>query len=402
MKKQQIKKFLILTAVIASLWSCSLAGTGDTHDRDTSGGTLSLSIPLISPSFNPPEPAEGGQNPVFPSYSGSARAYGFAQQYQLTIDPNDGVTPAYEYSGSQTIDSAYYDITITVTLPAGTGYSAYIELFNTNVSTVTPTASGYSGTFDITDGEDTDVNIMAIPYSPTTMTINTEETASGLTSLYDTDIGDITATGSEFWYMIDGAPGTSTQITITHDTADEYASYAYVLVFNQDGYRLAELVSDGWYYFAETAVTEIDIQTTAGDDYYLCIFPITPGLQTQGEFGISYGEGISDDGYEDDDILVDATALPEDTVLTAVGMDQDVFTFTLADSGDIQLNCEYDYSQFSYSLYLLDSAGNTLYLSNEEYDDESITASLTAGTYYATVVPNLATITEYAISWSIE
>ena len=411
MNAMRIIKTICLISV-AILTACNLAsmpdgtGTGPDTIPEANSGYVSVSIPAIpgylSDSLSALRKPETTPTPFIP-FSSSSKAIGFAPYVEIVID--DGIIQTPYYQNLDIVDPTGY-ASSTIAVPSGIGYTATVSVFNTAISNSVPMVTGTSEAFDVIAGTTSSVFITALPYSPKELVIDTPDSVTGAIPTVSNDYFDVLSIGGEYWYKISAiAFSDLAAITITHNTGDSLTGFVELAVFDFEGFKIKTQLSPG----IEAADGDRDLvyvfNASSGSDYYICILPITLTGDTQSEFTVSYTQGYSDDGYEDNDDYIKATLIDEGVTLNAVAMDSDYYTFDVNQISKVSIDCSllgYDAELllriYDKNLTQVNSATITSYSQN-------FTDILNAGTYYIDISPQTGSGTycaEYALSWYIK
>ena len=406
---------MVISIFITYAASCSLTSVPEeTPATENAGpyagnGLVAIQLPMVPASFSQmlsqiEEKRQQDDEPSYidPFYSG--KAIGFVLHAEITID--DGINPLQTFSttpGSASTDGYY---STSISLPEATGYTAYIKLYNTNMSLVDPTVTGYYGTFDITAGATTYIVIRPVPYAPVNLDTDTSESVS---AAIPSEVGELSygieTAGGEYWYEIDNAEYDFTAVTITHDDGDALSGFTQLIVFDGGGEEIARGYSPGVMSAAGDTPLSLNFDTEPGEDYYLVVFPFTLTGEAEAEFTITYTEGIApnDDEYENNDEMSDATPIAQSAVINGICNDKDYFEFSLSDTANITIQCMFSQAEGDIDLYLKNDSDATIGSSDSMTDNEVITeTNLPAGTYYILVDPFDVLETAYTLMWDIE
>lgn len=191
---------LLLAGCFNLLQPNDTAPTGET-------GNVRVSIPHYAPWLGQPlnlDSSFGFASRALGTAAATAapRAYLIADQVVLTVfDASD----VEVYSETFTVDEVYSPeegdgtVDLSITLDAATGYTMRADIYNLDESITDPMVSGMSSSFDVTDGGVSDVAITCVPFNPTELVMDTQETFTQVTTIMDGGTGEITSLGGETW-----------------------------------------------------------------------------------------------------------------------------------------------------------------------------------------------------------
>ena len=205
------------------------------------------------------------------------RAFAFVDGVQITI---------FDSGSAEVTSETFYpedaagseNITCSVVIAEGTGYTAQVEIYNDLMSETIPMVSGTSDPFDITEGAVTQVPVLCTPLSPVELTmVNTDYTVTMAATPLDAG-GYPIANGGEAWYSIT-APSTG-YFDISVDLPADY-SYYYA-VFDSTGAMIVYFTD----YIGGPGPGVIHGQGTPGESYYMAL--IAGAYGATGDFDLTF------------------------------------------------------------------------------------------------------------------
>jgi len=178
--------FLLTMMTLCCFWGCdSPVKTTETHNNLVELGTVKINIP------------DRLQSALEQNIQ-SSRALGLVSSAEITIRDNLGQVVSL-WENNDSLDIEYGEMTIQ--LPAGTGYTALVDIYNHEYDEENPSLSGISDPFDITAGSSTYIELSPIPNSPIPLAYNTITTLSGRPTRYYRALDSFEVNqGIEYWY----------------------------------------------------------------------------------------------------------------------------------------------------------------------------------------------------------
>jgi hypothetical protein len=328
----------LVAALLLALSSCgNIFVQGNTGAASGAGaGNLTLKIPAL---------ASWVVDSMKTPKSGSARALAAATSVKIEVKKaggGDAITPvttavSYMGSGSQ----------ISVTVPAGTGYTVKVSVYNSAVSSATPVVEGTAINVDVGDVAPTTVAVTCLPVAPT---------AASAPSLIDPTMASM----AERWYSMAVTSGVTYYFTQTSP------AYAFA-IFDSVGNLI-----DHSTYIAYTASGD-------GSIYFALI-------NTDASAGAAH--------------LTVATTLPplnEGSAVGPVGLSPNSdHTFIIGPSADSAQNTSYySFTTGDAGDYALDTPAG--YFTATLYSDSGFSSALStqAGNYFGWTMNGLAAATTY-------
>lgn len=158
--------------------SSSGSGTSSGSGGAGGNGAISISIPAVATWIQSCARSIDA-SVAAPESSSSPKALAYATKATIEILKSDGtqlVAPstlsAYSWNLSSTSSSTLSSI------PAGTGYTVKVSVYNTYVSSSEPTVVGSKTGIDVTNGGTTSVSITCLPCSATPLSLDSPASAS--------------------------------------------------------------------------------------------------------------------------------------------------------------------------------------------------------------------------------
>ena len=365
-------------------------GSGDSGDpKDT--GNVTIRVPQISSYL-----AQAlGISYAYPA----SRAIMIVSKVDFTLyDSTPAVVDSWTYTspvGEEGPSGGWGETLTSRNVSAAAGYTLQADVYNNEVSSVTPLLSGTSEAFDVTTGSTTEVVVRPLPISPGSLTVDTTEAISGLTSTFwdgsETDPDGIPDNGDEFpqytwgeelWFEIDNSVSPLDVIDIT--ASPDASSGVYFMVADSDG-RIKTMAMSGGeanggaWVLGEDAVLSI---LTPDPTYYIGMISIsgdgvTPtGSSIESDVDLIFTEG-SDDIYEENDSMTEAAVIAKATAISGVNLDEvdwdgdpdggDWYKFTITasdDESDIDICLVFDHDQGNLDMRFYDSSGTQLASAN--------------------------------------
>lgn len=193
-----------LAAMIVALGCAGGAGTSEPAAQSQTG-KLSLSLPATASWISALQAKSAGKD--------AARAFACADWARVSITDASGnavMNPVCLYltNDFSTYPGALADSSAATVsgIPAGSGYTVSIDIYNTKVSTTSPVVSGNTGGVSVSEGATTSVSITCVPVSPTALALGDEKTLS-------------LSPRGEAWYSIAASAETSYYLTQTDGDA---------------------------------------------------------------------------------------------------------------------------------------------------------------------------------------
>lgn len=206
------------------------------------GGSLSLTIPSISPTIKN----------QFKAGKGSERAFVLSSSVKLSI-----------YDDQNTIvDTLYYESGEDVNIVLSQGlYTLQLEVFNHYMSTDVPVVQGISEEFEIIPGQITYTHIMLTPTEP----INLEESYEHNINVsdfseYNLAFNSLEEIKSEYWFSF---TATSNVTLIESSRNEEEFRSSIIFVYN----------SFGEFLNSTSIMSDLVFETIAGEEYYAVVLP---------------------------------------------------------------------------------------------------------------------------------
>ncbi len=170
------------------------------------GGSLSLSIPIIAPGL------------AAVAETDSSRAYAFAYTVHFTLFDSTGAVEREDTKSASAEANSITGLTL-YNVPVGTGYRIELEIINPRVSASVPVVCGTASGINVTLNATTAVTVKCVPVTATSMVIGTPVTLN---------LGAL----SEAWYETEIVSGTAYYFT-------EETNSRYIGLFKEDGTQIA-------------------------------------------------------------------------------------------------------------------------------------------------------------------
>jgi len=350
-------RFLVSASVVVLLASLTLSCAqlvGDEKAADEVKaslepgvvGTISISVPQYASWIgNDKKRVETDIEPL-----SSSRAYALADRVDFYLYDSYGNLIDSTSASADYID--YWSV------PAGTNYFLYAEVFNLSVSSTTPMVSGYSDYFSVVTGYDTPVSIMCFP-----------ETTTGISVGSSSSYSDFPVLEYERWYSFT-ATSAYTQVGVSSYWG--YTENFIYGVFDSNGYFLSSAYSGDI----------LTVSTTSGGTYYVAV--INEGIADYAMVSLSVGSVAADDVYEENDSMSYAASISEATTINLISNDSDWFTIDITPGYEhLVIDLLFSDAQGDIDIYVYDSTGNEVASSTGVSDNEYIDVVLSSsGTHY--------------------
>lgn len=375
----------LLALFAVSFAACTLPGT---EPRD-SGSNGTVTVGIRSRLLESLQRVRGAGVPEARSLRlPSGRAIAFYDSWVAWIEDENEVT-----IDTTTVTS--YGATASLSAPAGTGYTVFLEVYNSAMSEDEPVVAGSASGITITAGTTSVASVVCLP-------VHTVALAAGVQSAevvyvpYEVAPGG--AIGTETWYTLEVA---DTEDFIVITTVFEEGVTPLWVLFDEEGLYfgncLKYLVSTG------PGVSDIGMRVQGGKRYYLAVLNYA-GVNGKVSVGFAYGVAPPDDVYEPNNTARIATPLASGEALDAIlnEYDRDFYQLAITEANhELRVVVTRTSGDDPIDFYLMNSTGNDLAEGVEgvepfEYVIEYTLA--TAGDYYIEI-PGYSTA-EYSIVWN--
>ncbi|HUX40708.1 MAG TPA: hypothetical protein VMV83_06025 [Rectinemataceae bacterium] len=308
----------VASALLASLVlfaSCSGVFVGAGRQATSATGNVSIAIPAVSGTLNQLLAKYESTNRGIASTSKSlaSRAFVAASRVELSWYKSDGSLDHYStVYPNAVISNPGVATTITTESMAPGDYTVYAWVWNDSNSWYTVYSPGVS--FTVTDGQNTPVNLVLLPYSYQSMTgyYTSSTSAYAWTQTFpwvmSTTSSGVQSFGNEDWFQFT-ASSQSLYTTVTVEPDATYASAAqpFLLAFDGNGNFISAAQPDA------SSVTSVTLPTTVGYNYYVVVLDFGSVTASNRQMRIWYQDGqvtqsstITDIGIWNDYVLMTA------------------------------------------------------------------------------------------------
>lgn len=233
-------------------------------DTDLSGMTesrISVTVPALAPWLAEAFKREGGSAGTAELDSTAAsRAFCVADTVDLIVRDSGGVEVGRRrFSHVMDGDSSF---TGSIDVPAGSGYSVQVDIYNARVSVDEPVVSGSVTAVEVQQGQTSSVAITCLPVAATVITLETDSPFSLVPFVLDGN-GRPVSNGGESWFRFTSPASGYIRIIPTLPISTRYA----IGLFNDSGVALETTI-----YSTATQAGPISVGGLVPDEEHYLVF----------------------------------------------------------------------------------------------------------------------------------